>query len=251
MSVLWRREDGGRIIEVRSARATRRLYVDGVLHTSHSPVRPLTGAVWDHLALSALLARPNGVRRVLVLGLGGGAVVHLLRLHVAPQRITAVELDPVLVDVAQTWFDVGGPDLELVTADALAWVRRNTRRRFDLIVDDLFGESGGEPVRAAGDDEGWWPRLASMLAPGGVLAVNFAELRDLTSSALCQDVTLRRTFPVALRFSCPHYDNAAAAFCRAPASAGALRRRIDATPSLSTAQARKLLRFRVHRLWPV
>jgi hydrogenase-4 component F len=56
MSVLHRQELGdGRILEVRSAQATRRLYVDGVLHTSYSPARPLTGAVWDPLALAGFL----------------------------------------------------------------------------------------------------------------------------------------------------------------------------------------------------
>ena len=212
MTVLWSQEQrDGRLVEVRGARSTRRLYVDGVLHTSWSPVRPLTGGIWDPMALAALFAPPGGVRRVLVLGLGGGAVVHLLRRHVQPDSIVAIECDPLLTRLARDWFEVEGPDLELVTDDAIDWVRRDRGPPFDLIVDDLFGEVDGEPVRADGASGDWWMTLAKRLTPGGVLVVNFTYLRDLVGSALCQDVRFRKPFPCAFRYAYGAYENAVAA----------------------------------------
>ena len=250
MSLLWRGRSGDRTIEVRRAGGTRRLCVGGVLHTSWNPSRPLTGAVWDHMALSAFLAAPGSVRRVLLLGVGGGAVVHLLRRHVRPTAIVAVERDAVVLDAARRWFDLAGSDLELVADDARSWLDANGRERFDLVIDDLFGEAGGLPVRDAEFGADWWPRLSRLVAPGGVLVVNFAESRDLTSSPVCQDVGLRYAFPAAFRFSTPRYWNAVTALCRRPVDPREFRARSRAVPSLRSADARRSARFVVHRLWP-
>jgi spermidine synthase len=250
LSVLWRGESEGRTVEVRNAGRTRRLYVDGVLHTAWNPARPLTGSIWDHMALAALFAPPGRIRRVLLLGVAGGAVVHLLRRHAAPDEIVAVDRDAVLLDVAREWFDVEGPDLRVVCTDAADWVRRHATERFDMVVDDLFGEEGGEPVRAADLGDDWWRRLGRLVRPGGLLVVNFAELSDLISSPVCYDVSLRTRFPAAFRFSCEQYLNAVAALLTEPRSAASYRAALRWAPTLQGADARRLMRFRVHSLWP-
>lgn len=250
MSVLHRVEDGGRVFEVRAAGRTRRLYVDGVLHTCHNPSRALTGSVWDPLALSALFAPPGTVHDCLVLGVGGGAAVHLLRRHVAPLRIVGVEYDGRVLGMARDWFDLAGDDLELVEGDAVRYVERNSARRFDLVVDDLFDEVDGEPVRhAAADGGAWWRRLAGLLRPGGVLVVNFTWRRDLISSDLCQDVAFRATFPSAFRFTFRSYENAVAAFATSPVTAANFERRIAAHPELGRAAVRRQAKHRLSTLW--
>jgi spermidine synthase len=242
MALVWSGPMGCRRAEVRSAGASLRLYVDGVLHTAWNPRTGLTGAVWDPLAFAALLAaRP--VRTVLLLGVGGGAAVHLLRRHVRPARIVAVEREAVLLDVARRHFGLAGPDVELVEADAVAWVAAARRPAFDLVIDDLFHEEDGEPVRAAGGTS-WWRRLARRTSRGGVLVVNFAERSRFESSALARDPWFRRRFPTAVRFSCPGYTNAIVAFTDAPGGAALLRRRLADLPTVAGA-ARRLLRFRV------
>lgn len=251
MSVLGRHVVGGRVVEVRAAGRTRRLYVDGVYHSSWSPARPLTGAVWDHLALSTFLVDPEGARRVLLLGVGGGAVLRMLHALAPPQRLVGVELDGLLLDIGRRWFGLDRTGAELVRADAAAWVRRNARARFDLVIDDVFGEEDGEPRRPPGLDDGaWWRRLAALVAPGGALVVNFVTERDLLASDICQDVGFRRRFPAALRFSCTGYENAVVALLSDAVHPRGFRRRVEAHPALRSAAARRLLRFRVHRLWP-
>lgn len=232
MAVVWRRTIEGRTFEVRSAGRTRRLLVDRVLHTAWNPAAPLTGAVWDPLALAALLAEaPGRTRTVLLLGLGGGAAVHLLRRHAAPVRVVAVEIDGTLIGVAREHFGIDGPDLRVVHGDAIAWAAAAAPRTFDVVIDDLFGERGGEPVRAAAG-RAWWGTLAARTSPGGVLVVNFAERRALSRSGLLDDPRLRRRFPSALLFRCPGYTNAIVALSRCPDAARALRARLAELPSL-------------------
>jgi spermidine synthase len=252
VAVLWRGTMGGRRIEVRGAGATRRLLVDGVLHTAWNPRLGVTGAVWDPLAFAAWLRVAADVRSALVLGVGGGAAVQLLRRHMRPGRILGVDREAALLDVARRWFDLAGPDVELVADDAVAWVRsarEGGRRavRFDLVVDDLFHEACGEPVRSASGTH-WWRAVASLVAPGGVLVVNFSERRILRASALAADPWFRTRFPRAVRFACPGYTNAIVALGDADLDPRALRRRIRTARALTPA-ARRALRFRTAWEW--
>ena len=246
MALLWRRTIGGRTYEVRSAGRTRRLVVDRVLHTAWNPAAPLTGAVWDPLALAALLARGGRPRSVLLLGLGGGAAVRLLRRHLAPERIVAVESDPVHVEVARRFFGVGGAGVEVVLADARRWVRDAAGERFDVVIDDLFGEAGGEPVRAAGG-RAWWRRLARLVSGEGVLVANFAEAEDLRASGLPADPALRRRFPSGVVFECEGYTNRIVALTPVPDAAKVLSARISALRSVPRGSTRGP-RFRVRPL---
>jgi hypothetical protein len=130
------------------------------------------------------------------------------------------------------------------------FVERSGDRRFDLVVDDLFDEVDGEPVRHAAADGGvWWRRLAGLLRPGGVLVVNFTWRRDLITSDLCQDVAFRTTFPSAFRFTFRSYENAVGAFATAPVSAATFNRRIAAHSELGLASTRRQARHRLTTLW--
>lgn len=248
MAVLWSRSRSGKRVEVRSAGRTRRLYVDGVLHTAYHPGRPLTGDVWDQLVVAGLLAPPGTIDRVLLLGLGGGAAVHLLRRLVGPREIVAVELDAERIELARRFFDVGGPGLRLVQADARRWLHR-CRQRFALIIDDLFSELRGQPQRSVALDEAWIGSLLGHLTEPGWLVVNTADSRELLDSPLVQCSSVRQRFPAALRFSSALQHNAIGAFCGCPGDARALRRKLRAHPALQSARLQRMLRFRVHTLW--
>ena len=76
---------------------------------------------------------------VLVLGLGGGSVIPLLRnKYNYYSEITAVEIDPAVIEIARKEFGIEeyGP-LEIICADAEDFVRSGTGD-FGLIIVDLF-----------------------------------------------------------------------------------------------------------------
>lgn len=250
MALLLRDDSGGKRLEVRAAGRTRRLYVDGVLHTQYNPSQPLTGSVWDHLALSALLAPDRAIERVLVLGLGGGAVVHLLRRIVRPREIVAVELDARRIAVARDYFIVEGDDIQLVEADAREWLAAHGGPPFQLVIEDLFSEERGEPVRPFSFDESWCEALLAVLDVPGWLVVNFLPRRALDAAPITRQARYRQRFPAAFRFSDPRLDNAVAAFCGLPVTPRAFRRRLAQHPELAGARARELAAaFSVHALW--
>ena len=93
MAVIWERREDGVLYQVRRQGARMRLFANGVQHSEFHPKRLVTGSVWDLLWLPALLGDPARLRRVLILGLGGGSLVPPLRALLAPERLVAVELD--------------------------------------------------------------------------------------------------------------------------------------------------------------
>lgn len=78
---------------------------------------------------------------VLLLGLGGGSVPRILRDELGlTMPITAVELDPKMVDLARSHFGLDRyPGLEVITGDATIQVHA-LKDRFDLIIVDLFDD---------------------------------------------------------------------------------------------------------------
>ena len=108
----------------------------------------LTGAYYDVLYLAPMLARG---RDVLVLGMGAGTTVRAYRRFYPGARVTAVEIDPLIVRVAREYMGLEpGPDLEVHVEDARPFLKRDGKP-FDVIEVDLF--AGGEPPGARGEEK--------------------------------------------------------------------------------------------------
>jgi spermidine synthase len=79
------------------------------------------------------------VNSILVLGMGGGSVIKTLRTDFNYNNtIEAVELDPVIIDIAKSEFGIiEDQHLKIHCADAFTFVKTNTTT-FDLIIVDLY-----------------------------------------------------------------------------------------------------------------
>jgi spermidine synthase len=110
------------------------------------------------------------IKGVLLIGLGAGSVIHLLRRDFEVRApITAIEIDPVMVEVAREHFGLDHwRNLEVIVADASEWVGQTTRR-FDLVVIDAFYEA---QVPAALRTSQFARQLRERIAPGGWLLFN-------------------------------------------------------------------------------
>lgn len=247
MALLWERRVGDTLYQVRSAGRSLRLYTNGVFHSQYNPARPVTGSVWDLLLLPAFFHAPGELRRVLVLGVGGGAVIRQLQRFVQPEFIAGVELSAVHLSLARRFFGVRGRHVRLEQADAVDWLRRYRGPAFDLIVDDLFVDADGEPQRAVYADADWVGSLLACLAPRGVIVSNFASLLELEASAFRLDAACRKRFDAAFHLSTAQNCNAVGAFLARPATPRELRRRVQAVPELDPRRKRGL-HYRIRTL---
>ncbi len=76
---------------------------------------------------------------MLILGLGAGSIVSILRdeLRMAT-RITGIEHDPGVIELARKYFEIGRfSGLEIICRDAMDYVSEESRK-YDVIVIDLF-----------------------------------------------------------------------------------------------------------------
>lgn len=81
----------------------------------------------------------DGVNSVLLLGMGVGCVIESLRVKFNNHSpVTAVELDPVVIKLAQKKFNIEAfHDLEVIEDDANVYISK-TNKLFDLIIIDVF-----------------------------------------------------------------------------------------------------------------
>lgn len=97
------------------------------------------GALQEVLDRGLAKIKANRAAPVLLLGLGGGSVIPLLRnKYKYSGKITAVEIDPAVIEIAKNEFNIADhPPLKLLCEDAEAFVNTSTDR-YGLIIVDLF-----------------------------------------------------------------------------------------------------------------
>jgi spermidine synthase len=242
MAVVFSKQADGNRYEIRTAGSSVRLYTNGVLHTQYHPRRRVTGGVWDLLALPAV-ALPK-VQRVLLLGVGGGAAIHLLRDWVPGVHITGVELNAMHLTLARRFFGLTGKGIQLVQGDARVFVEDYRGEPFDLVIEDLFGGNGA-PDRSFAADRSWCHALGRLVSDQGALVINTLERKQLRDTALVSDRQVRKQWAGHLCLTLPAYANAVGVFFRCAISARKLRYAVRSDEVRFNQEKAGQLRYRV------
>ena len=248
MAIIWEKRQGDTHYEVRSAGGSRRLYTNGVFHSQYNPNNPVTGNVWDLLLLPVFFYNPGEIKRILMLGVGGGAVIQQLNYFIEPEEIVGIEYDPVHIDIAQRFFDIKQDNVSLHHADAVKWLEDYRGPKFDLIIDDLFGEVDGEPSRAVEVTNKWARKIFSNLSKQGMVVSNFISPKELKGSAYVQDRLLQSRIKSSFTLNNPYYDNAVGAFLGVDATSKQLRQRLHTIPLFNSPQKLGKLNYRIRQL---
>ena len=248
MAVIWQKKIDGSLYQIRSAGKTRRLYTNGVCHSEFNPSKLVTGSIWDLLILPAFFYQPESVRRILMLGVGGGASILQLHHLLDVQHICGVELDPVHLQLAQRFFNIESIPVELHKAEARAWLQDYKGDAFDLIIDDLFTNKGREPVRALEADKEWFTLLLKHLSESGRLVVNFASAEEFRRSAYFQNSSINKQFSAAFRLGNIQLDNIVGAFLRLDSNTAQLRANVMDNPVLGRALQNRQLRYNIRNV---
>lgn len=114
------------------------------------------------------------VKNCLILGLGGGTTAQLVAGKWPKAKITGIEIDPVMIDLAKKYFALDQiPNLEIIQADAFSWLPgyimykryiRYTQVIVDLYVGDKF------PKEAEGEE--FLKNLKKVLTASGTIIFN-------------------------------------------------------------------------------
>lgn len=85
--------------------------------------------------LEVALSKNPSIKKVLMLGYGGGSAVKLLNEKGSKCEILAVEIDPSIIDISDIWFPAA--NVKFICDDALNFLKEN-KETFDLIISDVF-----------------------------------------------------------------------------------------------------------------
>lgn len=238
MALLYEKHNGTGHYQVRSAGASIRLYSNGVLHSQYNPHKPIAGNIWDLLLLPAFFQ--PAPQKILLLGLGGGALLHLLHRFFPQAKITCLEIDPVHIYIARHYFHVPLQNVELIEGDAYAFLRKN-RRKFDWVLDDVFSHISGEPERPQ-KIEPLLPHYLKALRQHGVLSFNLIgrqHLQPLLKAFFAQGIALRH----------PLYDNRIISFLKTPVTTTVFQTRLQQHASLDQRRKSCHLAFKQYHLF--
>lgn len=132
-----------RIVDVGN---TRKMLVDNTIQSINPDSPGCPKLYWGQL-VSSLKDHFPEMEKILILGLGGGTIAHLISRNYPGVEITSVEYDEVMVDVAKKFFNVDSiPNHTIISEDALRVVVEPEENGmspgcFDcLIVDVLNGD---------------------------------------------------------------------------------------------------------------
>lgn len=134
----------------------------------------------------------NTPKNVLLLGLGTGSVIYILQkdYNIFPE-ITAVEIDPVIVDVFKKTNISNLEKTKIICGDAFE-VIKNIETKFDLLIVDLFIDL---EVPEQVYDKDFLLKIKDLMSPKSIVAVNCVVNTNLKKTTFDEfKITLSKYF---------------------------------------------------------
>ena len=135
---------------------------------------------------------------ILIVGLGGGTLSYMFNHYFPQASIVTVELDPMVFELAKTYFDFKESEKnKVVIRDGRVYVKRllaQGSRRFDIILLDAF-RGGYIPFHLTTKE--FMTECAQLLKPGGLVVSN---MRPEFETYQYQRRTLNAVFPTCQAF---------------------------------------------------
>jgi spermidine synthase len=152
----------GNTITLWSAAGVRHSVLD--LEAPHTP-----GLEYARNTLLSLAFAPHA-KSILLLGLGGGSICHMLFTVRPEARIDAVEIDPAIPKLAEEYFRLGSSrNLEIHIDDAASFLAK-APRKYDIIILDAYV---GERLPAQCATREFFGNVREHLDREGVLVINW------------------------------------------------------------------------------
>lgn len=130
-------------IEVYKVGDKLRLSVNGIVQSISANTPSVTRRIWGRTVELVKNQKPNA-EEILILGLGGGTMPSLFAKEMPNVKITAVEIDSEMIDVAEKYFDIKLlNNLTVINSNALRVLSEPEsfgleQSQFDVIVVDTY-----------------------------------------------------------------------------------------------------------------
>jgi len=134
--------------------------------------------IWKH-SLREVHRTNSKVQNVLVLGLGGGSIISVIKKYWPDSQTTAVDIDPVIVDLGKKYLGLGDSLIKIKISDAEKFLVKS-KTRFDLICADLYV---GDEYPKKFEDIKFAKLLKRSISKNGVVVINrlyYGEKRPQT-----------------------------------------------------------------------
>ena len=165
-------------------------WYNGKKHLNTKNANYSYGSLQRILKFGLLKIDLNKVNSILVLGLGGGSVIETLRNDFEYSKpITAVDIDPVIIDIAKNEFQLKEDNnLQIICEDALKFMQSNSCH-YDLIIIDLFVDI---KVPKPFLEFPFWMNVIKVCSTNGTIIFN-ASLEKTKSTALIAIIDLLKS----------------------------------------------------------
>lgn len=188
----------------------------GIIHTAFTPKGEFIfgGNVYDGIATTNVDTNPNGldrvyllalvhqnIKRVLSVGLSGGAWIRALEGFPGIEEIDVIEINPGYVDLDRQYPQLSGflkdPRVHIYIDDGRRWLRRNPDLRFDAIVQNTSYYWRANVGNLLSRE--YFLDCRRHLNPGGVILANTTGSYDVftTAQSVFPDVYRYTNFMVA------------------------------------------------------
>lgn len=161
-------------VEVLEVGRTKKIKVDGIDQSLNHEAPSCSKLVWGK-AVALLKKLEPELNNVLILGLGGGTMAHLISRQFNSPEIVSVELDPVMIDIAKRFFDIEKiPNHRIINDDALRVVVSPEEfdiqpKSFQALIVDIYV---GDKYPDLGKSGNFISSLKNLVSPGGLIIFN-------------------------------------------------------------------------------
>lgn len=187
-------EDHLRLLTVNEGQAYQSVYF---------PNAVLLGGYWDLFLVTPFLTEQTPPRSLLVVGLAAGTVSKQFAQVFPNIEMDGIEIDPDIVRVGRELFAMNEPNLNVLTDDGRAALRK-TNKRYDVIVVDAYRQPY-VPFHLATKE--YYQELRAHLSERGVVAINAARTPNDARLVNALASTLKQVFPTVLLLDYPNDTN--------------------------------------------
>jgi len=178
------------------------------IHSIYDSQTLLTGGPWDYMLIADSFRPAQATEPVpsdvAILGLAGGtAARQYTAAYGTGVRITGVEIDPVILDVARRYFHLDEPNVHTVVADARYWLDTQAGQ-YDVMVLDAY-QQPYIPFHLTTRE--FFSEVRAHLRPGGAVVVNAG--RTATDYRLVDAIasTMASVYPSVFLVDVPSFAN--------------------------------------------